>query len=129
PTATCDAGHRDTLLFRVAPWFGIHRPSKTALNDLFPRRKVKFQQRASQHMRPPTSSPATSAAHRRQHRGAAGSDTSAPGTAVEISRNAFRHGWLAEETDACGRSLPAVSITVAPPAVMIRIIVMQRHIP
>jgi hypothetical protein len=31
-------------------------------------------------------SAATSAAHRRQHRGAAGSDTSAPGTAVEISR-------------------------------------------
>jgi hypothetical protein len=50
--------------------------------------------------------------------------------ALKLVERTFRHGWFAEETDACdGRSLRAVSIAVAPPAVMITMIVMQRHIP
>jgi hypothetical protein len=38
--------------------------------------------------------------------------------------------YFEEEPGRCdGRSLPAVSIAVAPPAMMITMIVMQRHIP
>ena len=36
-----------TPAFGSPPWFGIHRPLKTALNDMFPPHKVKFQQRCS----------------------------------------------------------------------------------